>query len=135
MRVLLVSEGAHEGSGALEHIVRRAIPEVAYCEWRPVKQSLTHVHHGKGSGVFKRAIRWALQARTDGFDALVMVVDQDGYADRLPEMSKAQEEASVTTGIPRALGVAVRTFDAWMLADETALSNTLGFQVRQQLRP
>lgn len=64
-----------------------------------------------------------------------MVIDQDGDADRLPEMSKAQEEASVTAGIPRALGVAVRTFDAWMLADETALSNTLGYQVQQQRLP
>ena len=50
-------------------------------------------------------------------------------------MSRAQEESTITASMPRALGVAVRTFDAWMLADEKALSNTLGYQVQQQRAP
>jgi hypothetical protein len=94
-----------------------------------------HVHHGKGSGTFKRAIRWILQARTDGFDALILVIDEDGDAERSLEMSKAQGESQLTLGVPRALGVAVRAFDAWMLADQTALSSSLGYQVQMQRLP
>ena len=35
----------------------------------------------------------------------------------------------------RALGVAVRSFDAWMLADEQALTTALGYTVSRQSEP
>lgn len=35
----------------------------------------------------------------------------------------------------RALGVAIRTFDAWMLADEQALTHALGYNVQRQRNP
>jgi hypothetical protein len=37
--------------------------------------------------------------------------------------------------LPRALGISIETFDAWMLADEKALTSVLKFQVPQQSAP
>ncbi len=135
MRVLLVSEGAHEGSGALQHLVRRALPRMTSCEWRQVKDSRLRVHHGKGTRLLKRAVSWIRQARHEGFDALVLVIDHDGDDQRITDLDGAQEEFRITGGMPRALGVAIRSFDAWMLADEAALSQVLGYPVPRQADP
>jgi hypothetical protein len=77
-----------------------------------------HAHHGKGQGYFKKALRWILEAERRGYDALVLVIDQDNTPERVQEINKAQNDQRVT--LRRALGVAIRTFDAWMLADEQA---------------
>ena len=37
--------------------------------------------------------------------------------------------------LPRAMGVAIRMFDAWMLADERALTQILGYRINRQSDP
>jgi hypothetical protein len=37
--------------------------------------------------------------------------------------------------LPRAIGIAVRTFDAWFLADHAALSQVLGTDIQMQSDP
>ncbi len=135
MNVLLVSEGKHEGSGALESLVRRIVSKIQSCKWDNVQRSDIHTHRGTGQGFFKRAVRWILEARKRGFDALILVIDEDGQRERIRELHAAQHETVLTASLPRALGIAIRTFDAWMLADEIALSMVLGNLVQTQPSP
>lgn len=134
MKVLLVSEGKHE-EGALATLVQRVAPKITSCTWDDVKRNDIHTHRGKGQGFFKRAVRWILEARKREFDVLVLVIDEDGRRERAAELEKAQHENIVTAGLPRALGIAIRTFDAWMLADEQALSIVLAVRVDRQPSP
>jgi hypothetical protein len=135
MRALLVSEGKHESSGALQALVQRTAPQITSCTWMDVKCEVIHTHRGQGQGFFKRAVRWILEARKRGFDVLVLVIDEDGKRKRVGEIADAQSESRVTDGMPRALGTAIRTFDAWMLADEGALSSILAVHVDRQRSP
>src|SRR5687767_12965367 len=133
MRVLIVGEGAHEEAGALQTFVERLAGRPLDCQFRRVKDANVHTHHGKASGMEKKAIRWMLDAKRDGYDAVVFLVDEDGYRERVAQVDRAQDDR--TSDIARALGVAVRTFDAWMLADERALTETLGRNVDRQPDP
>lgn len=134
MRVLIVAEGKHERSGALENLVRR-LRDGAELEFETdsANRADLHAFHGTGQGFFKRSVRWLLEAKKRECDALVFVVDEDGHSARLDQIEKAQ--VNETTQLPRALGVAVRTFDAWMLADEQALTKALGITVGRQRDP
>lgn len=133
MKVLLVSEGKHELGGALETLVRRLLPRELYFDHDQVSRADIHTHRGKGQGFFKRAVRWLFEARKRGYEALVLVVDEDGRAERVKEISAAQQYGGVA--LPRAMGIAIRTFDAWMLADERALTFVLKYQVHRQPEP
>lgn len=133
MKVLLVGEGPNELDGALETLVRRLGLADAEIDTDQVKCSDIHAHHGKGQGYFKRAVRWILEAKKRGYDALVLVIDRDNRPERLQEFERAQQQ--YPPAIRRALGVAIRTFDAWMLADERALTKVLGCAVSRQQNP
>jgi hypothetical protein len=103
-------------------------------EFSLIRDSRVGALHGKGRGYFKRALRWMRQATRDGFDALVLLIDEDGDPDRIGQIAEAQEHWSMSD-IPRALGVAIRTFDAWFLADEQAITAVLGGPVQRQPDP
>jgi Domain of unknown function (DUF4276) len=133
MRGLLVAEGHHELGGALEQLVARLSPREWQFEVKKMSDPGIRAQHGKGSRLFKRALRWMQFAQENGFDALVLLVDEDGDATRIDELNRAQESERLT--LRRALGVAVRTFDAWMLADEVALSKVLEANVPCQPEP
>ena len=133
MKLLLVSEGKHELSGALETLVRRLSQYELFIDHAKVSQGRIHAHHGKGQGYFKCAVRWLLEARKLGYDAIVLVIDEDGYSERVKEIAEAQQYAAVE--FRRAFGVAIRTFDAWMLADEHALTLVLGRPADRQPEP
>ena len=134
MRVLIVSEGRHEQGGALETLVRRLLPapELA-CETRRVSDHQVHTHRGKGQGFFKRAVRWMLHAQKHGFEAIVLLIDEDDRRESRAEIDEAQDNAIAK--IRRALGIAIRSFDAWMLADEQALGRALGATIHRQRDP
>ncbi len=133
MKALLVSEGVHEQSGALQSLVKRLASSEIVFDLDRVSRSDIHAHHGKGRGYFKRALRWLLEARKRGCDALILVIDEDGRRERILEFDQAQNYEQID--VRRALGVAVRTFDAWMLADELALTKVLGCKVARQSNP
>jgi hypothetical protein len=133
MKVLLVGEGPSELAGALKIFVERVCTAQLEIEQDRVSRAGIHAHHGKGKGYFKRAVRWMLEAQKRGFDAIVLLIDQDGLAIRGRELDQAHEYAVIS--IPRALGVAIKTFDAWMLSDETALTSVLKYAVTRQPDP
>ncbi|HET6251290.1 MAG TPA: hypothetical protein VFE47_26640 [Tepidisphaeraceae bacterium] len=88
---------------------------------------------GRGGKLFKRAMRCLRYAADNGFGALVFVIDQDDEPERREPLDRAQEYDGVAIG--RAFGLAVRTFDAWMIADEQALSKILGRIIQRQPSP
>lgn len=133
MKVLVVSEGKHEQAGALENLLRRLGGDRATFELDKVSSNRIHAFHGKGGGYFKRAVRWLREAERRGLDALVLLIDQDGQDDRSEQIRSAQDSSLLQ--LPRAMSVAVRTFDAWMLADEAALAEVLGCPVNRQPEP
>lgn len=104
------------------------------CEHERLASNAIHAHHGAGRGFYKRAVRWMRHAEISGYDAVVLLVDEDGRHERRDEINAAQEEQRVTR-VSRALGVAIRTFDAWMLADEQALTRALNHPVSRQPEP
>ncbi len=75
-----------------------------------------------------------LEAQKRRHDAIVFVIDQDKWPERIRELDEAQEHRGITQ-IRRAMGVAIRTFDAWMLADEQAFSKVLGRAIQRQPDP
>ncbi len=135
MKVLLVAEGQSELGGALASLVKKLLNKTAEFTCEDVRSPKVREHRrpGKGAGFTKRALAWIRYAEQEGFAALVFVIDQDEYVERSAEMNVAQESPHFT--LPRALGGAIRTFDAWMLADEQALSIALETTVKRQKSP
>jgi hypothetical protein len=68
-----------------------------------------------------------------GANALILLIDEDGRSERIREISDAQDYHQ--SQLARAMGVAIRMFDAWMLADEEALTEVLGYTVNTQPDP
>jgi len=133
MRVLVVSEGKHELSGALENLLKRLGGVSASLEFDHVSNNAIHAVHGKGQGYFKRAVRWLKEAEDRGANALILLIDEDGRSERVIEIRNAQDYQQ--SQIARAMGVAIRMFDAWILADEKALTEVLGYNVNRQSDP
>ncbi len=140
MKILLVAEGEHElhpheENSALAEIVRQLLPSVSQIDRKkmidPAVQQMPV--HGKKRAHQKRLMMWIRWAEKQGYDAIIAVVDEDGKADRKKAVDDLQE--STFSAMPRAVGLAIRMFDAWMLADERALTAVLGGTVRRQKTP
>ena len=134
MRILIVSEGVHELGdnsldGALVMLASRLLDGNVSFERKKVSSSEVrqHTQQGKGGRYEKRALGWIRLAEREGYDAIILVIDQDGDEERGQQFERAQDDRRLP--LPRALGVAIKTFDAWMLADEQALSAVLGTHI------
>lgn len=140
MRVLLCSEGNHEGSQcddnpqALKAIVLRVLPPGISCEWIDVHDlPRSNPMPGKGGGHFKLALKAFKYAMERQFDAVVLVTDADCHKERIKQFDEAQVHLHFR--IPRAIGIAVQAFDAWILADQQAMSAVLDQNVPLQPLP
>jgi hypothetical protein len=134
VKVLLVSEGKHEGHAdeekpqALRALVARVLPAETTFEWLDVHDlPRGNTITGKGKGHLKLALKAMKHAIDCGFDALILVTDADRQQDRIAQFDAAQQ--SIRFPIPRALGIPVEAFDAWILADHQAMSNVLKAEV------
>ena len=140
MKILLVSDGPHDlgpnfMDGALERLTRKLLRRDAIFTAIKVSDPSVKTHRlkGKGGGTEKRVRMWIRRAQIDGFDAIILVIDRDKEAERIQQVKNVQEDENVT--FPRALGVAIVRFDAWMLADEQAIGKALGCQIDAQKAP
>jgi len=138
--VLIVSEGIHELSGghpdgALITLVRRLLGDgiELQAHSRQICEFKGHMHPGRGDRLGRKFIGIAKLAEREGFDAAVILIDHDGDNTRLKSATFAQQ--ATVTSLPRAIGIAVRKFDAWFLADQTALSRVLSTNVDMQPDP
>ena len=91
MRVLVVSEGKHELSGALENLLKRLGGVSASLEFDRVSNDKIHAIHGKGQGHFKKAVRWLNEAEDRGANALILLIDEDGRSETIREIKDAQD--------------------------------------------
>jgi len=147
--VLLVGEGSHELGPyrdefapsdhlpPLAQLVRRLLRDPAkprfFCR---LGKDVPNVHRGKmasrdGKKVYS-AIRYA---RRRGWGAAVVVVDRDGprNAGRLAGLHEGAREASAS--FPCAVGLAIETFDAWMIVDRNAIKKAGGDQTKAHDNP
>jgi hypothetical protein len=139
VNVLLVAEGEHEQSGALEQLVKRLGGDQASFTSAYVSDSRVHAFHGTGPGHTKRALGWLEWARKEKYDALILLIDHDDPKEKRSEQIREAQEYwnpdEPVSNLPRAMGVAIRTFDAWMLAEEKALTEVLGCTIAKQRNP
>jgi len=133
MRVLVVAEGKHELYGALRNLLEKLGGDSSTFDYDRVSNNTIHAVHGTGNGYFKRALRWLIEAEKRGVDALILLIDEDGKAERIEQIKSAQNYP--IPQLPRAMGVAIRMFDAWMLADEKALTEVLSNNINRQTNP
>jgi len=133
MRILVVAEGKHELHGALGNLLEKLGGDGSSFDYDRVSNNTIHAFHGIGNGYFKRALRWLIEAERRGVDALILLIDEDGKRERIEQIQEAQD--SLLSQLPRAMGVAIRMFDAWMLADEKALTEVLGDNINRQSNP
>ena len=129
MKLLLVSEGPSElgrwdddRGAALQTVCDRLLGRSVSWEPRHVRDRPRV--HGKGDRNYKLAFYWIQYAEERGFDGLVLLIDRDGDASRSRAFDLAQQDS--THSIPRALGVAVEAFEAWILSDVRVLSQATG---------
>lgn len=154
MRILLLAEGIHEFAnegapgltatvpqeprfGALRVLVERVIGKGIEFECKRVSDrdaipARRFTVKGDSRKLVQRLEGWLRVAKKQNFDAVVAVIDRDDDPDRIRQVDAAQISELPTK---RAFGVAIRSFDAWMLADEVALSQALGQTVQPQPDP
>ncbi len=118
MRVLIVGEGPND-EAVLRTLVSRVLGEKVEVTFRKVSESVQTTRL-KGEGSEKRAVAWIREAQRANFSALVLVIDNDNQNDRVTQLDRAQTSGVAST--PRALGVAVESIEAWILADDQAFS-------------
>jgi hypothetical protein len=134
-----VGRGEDEYVGVVRTLVERLITECPDSSDEKITfrgRRLGRLHGGKG---FKRKARIAInEARRQGYDCVVIVIDRDGRRQkngRLQALNDGRDEALRTAYFPTAIGVAIETMEAWLLADERALSECLGRAVDKQPSP
>jgi len=138
--VLIVAEGEHElmtgeSDAALPRLVQRLVGSDVELQStsRRIKEFARHVHPGRGNRLGRKFISIIRQAEREEFDSVVVLIDQDSDKTRHKSADFAQN--TTITSIPRAIGIAVRTFDAWFLADHIALAKVCGATVDPQADP
>ncbi|MFP4139026.1 MAG: DUF4276 family protein [Phycisphaerae bacterium] len=148
-RVMVVGEGPHEigreGDAyppALTTLLHRLLDEpdrVCYdssiYRWKDLKHAI-----GRGSRSIKK-VMWAIErAQKEGFDAVVILADQDRLSpkERAEQLAEGRDEMKNSTKAQYpscAVGVAVEAFDAWMICDQKAIKAAGGNPDKFTSRP
>ena len=100
MKVLIVSEGEHELGddsldGALLTLSSRLLNFNENVSFEREKVSSPkvrqHAQPGRGGRYKKRALGWIRLAEREGYDAIILVIDQDGDEEREQQFDQAQD--------------------------------------------
>ncbi len=153
VRLMVVGEGPHElgdpdtwetdgraSEAAMPTLVHRILCEPAEVCYHKVKLSARgsrterrrakHIH-GRGTKASGRVKTWIDRALRADCHGVIILWDRDGdtRSDRLAQMKVGRDEMAndTDTEYPAcAVGVAVESFDAWMIADGNALGRAEG---------
>lgn len=140
MQVAFLSEGATElgltegmrddepwsHTPVLQVLVERILGVRGQIEmWQPPGR------RGGGAGpILKRTRAYIKEAARAGAAAAVVLVDADGRGkERLKRLEEHRQRLiadNAALGIPSAIGVAVEVIEAWLLADQAAITRALG---------
>ncbi len=128
-------EGQPDRKGAVTILVRRLLEEKLnrdIAEWEIESKPLPRVNKRSPTlSGYEHEVRDAIiEARISKCTAVIVVVDRDGTTPglRLAALSAGRahaEKEGEALAAKTALGVAVETVEAWLLADETALNAAL----------
>jgi len=141
LRVLIVGEGRHElgifdgdsgpegALGALPRLVHRLLgnPDTIEYDCRSLR-SIMHVR-GKARNRYARKVKGAMRtAKLEGHNGVVVLIDRDREPDgeRIGALREGRDSMQADVPVPCAVGTAVETFDAWMIADLTAVQAAKG---------
>ena len=150
VKVLVLGEGAHELGHrlneplsvedllALPSLIERLLnsPKTACYECRPFR--LVGRARGGRARSYKRKVMNAIeQASIKGFAAVVILIDRDRQPDkdRIGALAAGRDSVLRAGSPPCAVGTAVETFDAWMIADGKAIGGAGGDQSRSHPSP
>lgn len=147
-RVLILGDGAHELDGgaatdsdsepALHCLIRRlagdseslVMESGRFREMGKVSASLVVRHAANARAhAYRRKTMYAMQlAKQKGFDGVAILLDRDRKkeAETLTPLREGRDSGRDAGGPPCAVGVAVETFDAWMIADAGAIESAGG---------
>ena len=133
-KILVVGEGNNEigpfdewgqeragpGKSPLANLVDRILGDGdrTYC-CKSFKDATFRAHGAKTRGLMKRAEKVIFHARRNGFDGCVILIDKDRNTTN--DTLRPLEQASENLADRCAVGVAVETFDAWMICDPNAV--------------
>lgn len=134
MRVLFVGEGVTDVGGERHAgVVPRLTEKVLEARvGSPVtlkaeRTPLPRFHRSRG---YEAKVVIAIkEADREGFDAITIVVDRDGQKERMKKLRQGADDASREVPLPAVVGLAVETLEAWLLADEQAIRETLDCDV------
>jgi hypothetical protein len=128
-------DGEPDRKGAVTILVRRLLEEKfgrPIQEWEIESKALPRVNRRSPTlSGYEYKVRDAIvEARISGCSAVVVVVDRDGSkpGERMAALSAGRDQAKrdgEALAEKTALGVAVETVEAWLLADEVALNRAL----------
>jgi hypothetical protein len=145
MKILVYGEGPQDmGRGEDEHarvvckLVQRIVSLSCGVPERAIETTGAKLAFLSKRGLDGKATAAIHEADRMGFDAAVIVVDRDGNGTNGTKRKKLDDgrlDARNTTALPAAIGVAVETMDAWLLADERALTAAMGVSVARQPNP
>ena len=133
MRLLFFGEGSSdvgwdEHAGVIQILTRKVLATRLGVAPELNARSERLPHLRKRRGYAAKAEAAINSAHRLGFDGVSIVVDRDGPAnrDRLKLLRKGRDKAAAEVPIPAAVGVAIETVEAWVLADEPAIGRVLG---------
>jgi hypothetical protein len=144
MRLRFVGEGpddvGREGvAGIAQILVRRLL---SASSGRPTDTSgwgvgvLVRKH--QGTGLPQKAHVAIKEAHREGFDGVVILLDRDGKrvgGDRLSKLREGRRAAAMEVPTAAVVGIAIETIEAWLLADESAMSRAIGVSIPRQPDP
>lgn len=143
--LLVVSEGARDvgrATGTHEGAVRVLVRKVVDArERRPTAEhEVQGVEapraHRKERGDTRRLSLALSEMKAFGCRSVAYVIDADGYDDRLSRLEAERTAIEHVSGHqPIALGVAVQTVEAWLLADETAINGAVEPRPKVMMQP
>lgn len=128
---------AHNQLPALPRLIHRLLTEPAGTTYTcRYSKDVPRIHGRKHR--YAKKVTWAIvEARRNDFDAVVIVIDRDRRAEKetIQPLREGRDSCLISGRPPCAVGCAVETFDAWMIADGKAIGKAGGDSSKSHPKP